>query len=553
MGVEEHISEELLASLHPLEVKALPHIKDGMLLTALAKAAGMQEAEATRALQWLESKHALSLDTKSEITIQLDVNGKITEKKNFPEMRVVLNRQQHKKNHPNASGAWSSKDMMEELGFIEAERQTAIGELLRLRLAIIKKENPEQKRIETTKSGEDAKIGTTKKDDSDVYIELTPHGYEYDCEKYPPYLLIKKIDDGIPAEKLDADEKAILDGLKKRKQQITTKERRDKIIKLTELGRRLASIDLSKRDFAERVTPEDIQTGAWEKKTYRAFDVVAPVQPQPTGKEHFVNEAIDYVRKIWLEMGFQEMEGDMVQSAFWNLDALFVPQDHPAREMQDTFYLDNPARTTIARNTFDRVKAAHEDGGGTSSKGWRYTFSKAESEQMLLRTHCTVVSAQTLYAIKEGKLQSPGKYFTVGKVFRNEALDWKHLFEFHQVEGIVVDPNVTFAQLIGYLRIFFAKMGFKKILLRPSYFPFTEPSVEIAVWNEQKKQWVELGGAGVFRPEVTKALLGEEVPVLAWGLGMERIVVEYFGLKDLRDIYKNDVKQLREMPRFIRM
>ena len=145
----------------------------------------------------------------------------------------------------------------------------------------------------------------------------------------------------------------------------------------------------------------------------------------------------------------------------------------------------------------------------------------------------------------------PGKYFGISKVFRNEKMDWKHLFEFHQVGGIVVGKDVNFAQLLGYLRIFFKKMGFPKVRCRPSHFPYTEPSVEVDVWHPKKKQWVELGGAGVFRPEVTKTLIGEEIPVLAWGLGLERIIVEYFGLSDLRDLYRNDIKQMQEMKLFI--
>ena len=146
----------------------------------------------------------------------------------------------------------------------------------------------------------------------------------------------------------------------------------------------------------------------------------------------------------------------------------------------------------------------------------------------------------------------PGKYFTVGRVFRNEKLDWKHLFEFHQVEGIVVDPDATFSQLIGYLRVFFAKMGYPEIRLRPHHFPYTEPSVEVDVWHPVRRQWIELGGAGVFRPEVAKTLTGEDVPVLAWGLGLERIIVDKFGFTDLRDLYRNDLAQLRETPSFLR-
>jgi phenylalanyl-tRNA synthetase alpha chain len=346
-------------------------------------------------------------------------------------------------------------------------------------------------------------------------------------------------------------EKQELDLLRKRKQCVTLKDKKDKTVRLTPLGHALIATDLSKMDFAERVTPEDLATGAWKEKRYRAFDVSVQVPRVHGGKAHFVTDAIDHVRQIWMEMGFQEMDGAIVQSAFWNLDALFVPQDHPARETQDTFYLDHPARTTLPKDVFERVKAAHEDGGGTGSRGWRYTFSKPESERLLLRTHTTVLSAQTLWKIKQGELPIPGKYFAIGKNFRNEAVDWKHSFEFNQVEGIVVDPNVTFAQLLGYLKVFFMKMGYPEIRLRPHHFPYTEPSVEIDAWHPVRKQWVELGGAGMFRPEVTKTLLGQEIPVLAWGPGFDRIIMEYYAITDLRDMYRNDIKQLREAKRFL--
>ncbi|MBR9703441.1 phenylalanine--tRNA ligase subunit alpha, partial [Candidatus Woesearchaeota archaeon] len=251
--------------------------------------------------------------------------------------------------------------------------------------------------------------------------------------------------------------------------------------------------------------------------------------------------------------GFQEMEGDYVQTAFWDLDALFVPQDHPAREMQDTFYLENPSKQKIDdKKVYEAVKATHENGGDTGSKGWGYTFSKKESEQLMLRTHTTVLSAQTLDLIKKGKKQLPGKYFAVGKIFRNEELDWKHLFEFTQVEGIVVDPNADFSHLLGYLELFFQKIGYEKVRVRPGHFPYTEPSVEVDGWHPVKKEWVELGGAGLFRPEVTKTLIGKEVPVLAWGLGMERSISEYFAITDIRDLYNHDLKELRTMKKWVK-
>ena len=163
---------------------------------------------------------------------------------------------------------------------------------------------------------------------------------------------------------------------------------------------------------------------------------------------------------------------------------------------------------------------------------------------MLLRTHTTCLSAKTLASLK--KEQIPAKFFSVNKVFRNETLDWKHGFEFNQSEGIVIDPNANFTHLIGYLKEFAKKMGYEKVRIQPSYFPYTEPSLEGSIWNEERKEWVEVLAAGIFRPEVTIPLLGTAMPVLAWGPGFDRLMTEAHKIKDLRELYKNDLNYLRE-------
>jgi phenylalanyl-tRNA synthetase alpha chain len=515
-SVQHSVPERLLARLHPLEIKVLPHLKD-TTIADLCAATKMQEVEVMRAVQWLEAKGALTIDATASTNIILEANAtNALEHNTMPELRLL---QSFK------DGAKETGDAAKKAGLSPDELGASIGILKKKDWVVLGKET-----------------------------SVTKEGEHTTSENYAPLKLLHKIKkENSTLESLSKEEQSLITELRGRKSYITLKEHKERAITLTDLGRELAKIDAKTLKFTDKLTMEDLQTGAWKEKKYRAFDVTAEVPSIASGKEHFVQEAIDYIRSIWIEMGFMEMEGNMVQTAFWNLDALFVPQDHPSRETQDTFYLETPGRSPIPRAIFDRVREAHETGGNTGSKGWRYTFSRTETEQLLLRTQTTALSAQTLLKIKDGKAPMPGKYFVIGKVFRNEALDWKHLFEFHQVEGIVVDPNVTFAQLVGYLKIFFAKMGFPKIRFRPHHFPYTEPSVEVDVWNERKGEWVELGGAGVFRPEVTKTLLGEEVPVLAWGLGLERIIVEYFDLHDLRDLYRNDIKQLREMKRFVKI
>ena len=336
-------------------------------------------------------------------------------------------------------------------------------------------------------------------------------------------------------------EKLAFDELKKRKSFLKVEDEKKLTIELTELGKELANEDLS-GEFVNRLTTGMLKTGSWKDKQFRAYDVEINVPKVQMGKKHFVNDAVDYIKQIWMDLGFKEMTGNYVQSAFWDLDALFVPQDHPAREMQDTFYLNGKAKLP---EFWEKIKEVHETGGETNSKGWQSKYSKEEAEKIMLRTHTTVLSAQTIAGLKKEDL--PAKFFSVNKVFRNEALDWKHLFEFYQVEGIVIDPNANLKHLKGYLKEFYQKMGFSKVRMRPAHFPYTEPSVEVDVFHPVKKEWVELGGAGIFRPEVVKPLLGFECPVLAWGQGMGRIISEYWKIMDIRELYKNDLKQIREM------
>ena len=193
-----------------------------------------------------------------------------------------------------------------------------------------------------------------------------------------------------------------------------------------------------------------------------------------------------------------------------------------------------PSCAGYAGYILKKIKSTHENGWTTGSRGWGYKWSENVAKENLLRTHTTVLSAQTISRLKKEDL--PAKFFSVARVYRNETLNWTHLFELTQVEGIVVDPNANFRDLIGCLKEFFKKMGFPDARVRPGHFPYTEPSAEVDVWHPVKKKWIELGGAGIFRPEVVKPLLGEAVPVLAWGLGMERSIMDYYGIDDIRMI-----------------
>jgi phenylalanyl-tRNA synthetase alpha chain len=269
----------------------------------------------------------------------------------------------------------------------------------------------------------------------------------------------------------------------------------------------------------------------------RPYDVTLPADRIIPGKKHPYQRLIDFMREIMLEMGFVEIKGQIVQSSFWNFDALFQPQDHPAREMQDTFYLDSLADIP----DYSRVKEMHEC-GGSGSAGWGGCWKPEVARQEVLRTHTTGVTIKYLAEHPE----PPVKAFGIDRVYRREAIDATHTPEFEQLEGIVMDRDVTFSHLLGILKEFYAKMGFEEVRFRPGYFPYTEPSVEPEVFIEGLG-WVELGGAGVFRKEVT-APFGIEHPVLAWGLGVSRVAMLKLGLKDLRLLYQSDIEWLRETP-----
>jgi phenylalanyl-tRNA synthetase alpha chain len=183
------------------------------------------------------------------------------------------------------------------------------------------------------------------------------------------------------------------------------------------------------------------------------------------------------------------MQGPIVDTSFWIFDSLFTPQDHPAREMQDTFFIKDKLGKLPDKKIVDRVKEAHEK-GVAGSKGWNYAWKEEISKKVVLRTHTTGLSARTLAQLKPSEI--PAKFFAIGKVFRNETVDWKHGFEFYQTEGIVIDENANFRNLLGYLKEFYTKMGFKKIKFVPSYFAYTEPSVEVQVWHPERKEWIDL-------------------------------------------------------------
>ena len=321
---------------------------------------------------------------------------------------------------------------------------------------------------------------------------------------------------------------------------LVTNQAKTILYKITPAGL-LAGSEEQTKDYIEKLTPEILSSGSWKGKALRPLDVQAEAPRFHPGRTHPVRDFINEVREAYISMGFTELEGNSVQPAFWNFDALFIPQDHPSREMQDTFYLKDLSETNLNRSgAVGRVASVHEDGWTTGSKGWGYRWQIEEARRLVLRTHNTVL---TIRSLSESGEQEK-RVFAVSKVYRNENQDYKHLVEFHQMDGIIVGRDLNVRHLMGFLREFYKKLGMKDVRFWPTFFPYTEPSLQVVGYSEAAKDWIELCGSGVFRPEVTLPM-GVNVPVLAWGPGIERLMLFRYGLDDMRSLYQDDLGWLR--------
>ena len=345
-----------------------------------------------------------------------------------------------------------------------------------------------------------------------INIEKTDTGSKISLQQEPTQnsveILISSIGDS--SQKIGLQES--LKSLMERPDFIIEHEEKRKLVSLSETGK---NIDLEKLDSG-------------------AIDVEADVPHVHAARIHPLKDTINEIRDTFVHLGFTEILGNLSQSSFWNFDALFTPQDHPARELQDTFYLkDLNAKQLATPTQIKNVSNAHK-------KGWRYYWDIQEARKMVLRTHTTCVTIKHL----ADKKPDEARIFSLGRVFRNEKLSFKHLAEFNQVEGIVVGKHITLRDLMGIQKEFYRKIGLTKVKFWPTFFPYTEPSLQSMVYNEKLGKWIELFGMGIFRPEVTKPL-GITKPVLAWGGGIERIAMLKFGLDDVREFYNNNLSWLR--------
>lgn len=471
------------------------------------EASGLAHAAVMRATLKLSKEKFVQLHEQKQTIVTLNEEGKIYAEKGLPERRLIKSLIK--------LGSKAKIDKAVEDAKLEAQFvPVALGWLRRKGWATIEGKKLTLKASKEPKEGRDEKI-----------------------------LSLLAVKGMIITEELSKKRRETVETLRKRKL-IATEEKSLRTLELTAKGQRLIRKGVKIVEEISQLTSELIVTGEWRKTKLRKFNVTAPGPAAYPGKVHPLQQIIEHAREIFLQMGFTEIRGPLVETAFWNFDALFQPQDHPAREMQDTFYLSVPKAGKLPEKSIvNAVAKTHENGWITGSRGWGGRWSAEEARKLVLRTHTT---AETIKYLSKYK-KPPIKIFSVDRVYRNEQLTYKNTAEFFQIEGIVVDKGVTLRDLMGTLKAFYSRFGLKTVQFWPCYFPYTEPSAQAMVYVPKFKHWMELCGMGIFRPEVLVPM-GIKCPVLAWGGGLERIAMLKLGLEDIRLLYGNRLGWIRRTP-----
>ncbi|MEM0016943.1 MAG: phenylalanine--tRNA ligase subunit alpha [Candidatus Korarchaeum sp.] len=455
-------------------------------------------------------------------------------------------------------------ELLKEKGIVELiERRRRVLKLTERGLKHLKEGLPEEKMIRALKErGGRAKVGEllgpigeaelnvaigesrrkglieVRSLGGDVLITLL-------AEKVPERELLNEIVQR-KVEELEVDQE-ILKNLRRRGL-VEVEELTEIELSLTPLGSDAAHGRVQVIEEVGKLARDMIVTGEWRKKKLKAYDVRAKPPLTYPGKPHPYVQFLDEVREILVGMGFVEVKSPIVESEFWNFDVLFQAQDHPAREVHDSYKVSYP-RTLADLSRYEelvmRVARTHEDGWITGSKGWGYKWSFDIARRLILRSQTTAASARSL----AGGLEVPSKIFAIDKVFRPEAPDRTHAVEFHQCEGVVLAEGMNVRHLMGFLAEFSKNLGFNEVKFKPAYFPFTEPSVEAYV-KHGELGWIEIAGSGLFRPEMLIPL-GYDYPkvqALAWGIGIGRLAMMRLGLEDIRELHSQSLEYLRNAP-----
>jgi phenylalanyl-tRNA synthetase alpha chain len=494
---------------HELKIlSALAKLNGKASVEQLTTDAKLSDAAVMRAALTMQEKNLVKIYAEPQVVIKLTSEGEMHAENGLPERRLIKS--------VAALGGEAELDKAAEKAGLEAQFvQIALGWVL------------------------SKKWATYESKTNTLHVPSTPE--EMSDEKLLHYLY-RIIGQQSSLNQLRAELQSAVQTLKKRKL-LTTEDKTHRILEITATGKRTVKRRALVTEEVTQLTPELIITGKWRTAKLQKYNVEAPVAKTWPGKKHPYLSFLEEVRTKLVTLGFKEMTGTNVETSFFNFDALYTPQDHPAREIFGIYFVKHPEFGDVKayKAAVEKVKATHEKGWRTGSSGWGYKYSMQEARRLILRGHGTCLSARTLLS---KNLEIPSRYFSIARCYRPEVVDKTHLSEFNQVEGIVVDDKLTLRDLLGVLEKFALEIaGADKVRFKPDYFPFTEPSVELSAYKKGYG-WIEFGGSGIFRPEVTLPL-GVKVPVIAWGLGVDRLFMMRAGVDDIRDIFSQSLDWLR--------
>ncbi len=498
-----------------------------------------------------------------KVLLKYSENDELTSEKLMKELN-------YKEGHANQAFSWlSGKNLLKEIGRIpmtffemtETGRNLKDSGTIEERAVTFVKNNGAKTLPEIA-----AGLGVEQKDIGSAFGPLSKEGvFKMNAEKKVEYTGVQ-----LPArisitsallEKASKAENCILDNasLSKEEQTViaTLAKKRgasDSPFKIIERETVVFKLLPNAKDVAEtlrktgvtgneigEVTPKMLSSGEWKNGVFRGYNIAVPPARVIPGRTNPYVQFLESVKDKLCSLGFQEFDGPLVETEFWNGDALFMPQFHAARDIHDVYRIKNPTHAkSIEEPYLTNIANVHKDGGNSGSRGWNYEFDNEFTRRLILRSQGTVLSAHQLH-----KAEIPGKYFGIARCFRYDKVDATHLSDFYQTEGIVLGEDVNLKTLLGFLEMFAKEIaGATEVKYVPGYFPFTEPSIEVHI-KHPVLGWFELGGSGIFRPEVTKAM-GVDCPVLAWGIGIDRMALMALGLNDLRELFCEDIERVRQ-------
>ena len=541
MGID---IQATVKNLHPLELRIILSYKKGDELTVerVEKDLGFKSGNGNQALSWLAGKGLIS-EVRRDMAVFYELTdlGREWKEQGTPEERIVeLIRIKSGQRLP---------DIAAELKLENKDIGSAFGSLSKLGVLSMDGD----KRVNMALGPADLVNGRPAKGEAAARFTVIRS------------LLSKGANGTLPEADLSAEEKTAIAGIAKKRGAADAPfrqvERETVVYAFAAAGGSVPAEEAAALLRASGVTgdeigvltPEMLESGSWKGKAFRSYNVKVPPTRLMPGRTNPYARFLEEVKDELVSLGFEEFDGPLVETEFWNSDALFMPQFNSARDIHDVYSIaaadgakENAGGAAahayakaIEEPWLSNVAAAHENGGKTGSRGWNYHFDRDFTRRLILRSQGTVLSAKTL-----PKAKIPGKYFGIVRCFRYDQVDATHLPDFYQTEGIVLGEDVNLRTLLGMLEMFAVEVaGAKEVKYVPGYFPFTEPSIEVHI-KHPVLGWFELGGSGIFRPEVTSSL-GVDVPVAAWGLGIDRMALMALGIRDIRELFSFDIENVR--------